>query len=278
MIFYDPTILFIIMTIGMLGICSGILGSFLFLQRKSLLADTIAHATLPGITGFCLATHTKNCWFLIFAGTASAIIATYVIHFIKQKTLLKNDTIFGIVLSTALGLGTIFLSKIQKIADAHQTGLCKYLIGNTTTLLFQDFYQICIVTTAVFFLIIFFFRHLQIMLFDPENSILQQRIYVILYHCITLLTTITIVIGLQAVGIILISALLIIPACIAKLWCTSLQSFITTTTIIGLFCTSTGTIVSSKIDHVPTGPAIIAIAAILLCISLCYHYHQRNFE
>jgi manganese/zinc/iron transport system permease protein len=272
MIPFDKTVLFILATTGLLGICAGILGSFLFLQRKSLFADTIAHATLPGITGFFLLTYNKDPWFLLCAGIFSSIIATYIIYFLQHQTTLKNDTILGIVLSTSFGLGTVFLSKIQIVANSHQAGLSKYLLGNASTLLHQDLYQVGTTTLLTIIIVSVFFHHCSIMLFDNQQTTSHQPLLTFLYHTITLLTTITIVIGLQTVGVILISALLIIPACIAQQWCKSLRSFIIFSAFIGLLCTSIGTLISSLIDHVPTGPAIIAVAASMLLITLlCTH-------
>ena len=156
MIIFDATLFFIIITTGLLGICSGLLGSFLFLQRKSLFADTIAHATLPGITGFFFITYNKNPWLLLIAGIISSILAAYVIYFLQRYSTLKNDAILGVVLSTFLGIGTIFLSKIQTIASSNYAGLSKLLIGNTTALLHQDLYQISLLLVARYCLSHFF--------------------------------------------------------------------------------------------------------------------------
>ncbi len=269
MIQFDQTLFFIVCTTGILGINAGILGTFLVLEKKSLFGDTIAHATLPGLTAIFFFTLNKNPIFLLVFATISSIFAAICINQLERKTTLKNDTILGIVLATSFGFGTIFLSKIQKIADAHQAGLTKYLLGNASTLLYQDFVMILCITLISLTFVCITYKRYQTILFDKEfaRTMIQTNF---ISSCILLLTTITIVIGLQTIGVILISALLIAPACAARQWSHNFATVILLAAFFGLISTTTGTLISSCMLHIPTGPTIVIVATSLTFFSIFF--------
>lgn len=276
MMHFDQTVILIIITTGLLGFNAGMIGSFLVLQRKSLLGDTIAHATFPGLTGMFFFTLNKNPWIILFSATFSALLASYIIYKLQQQTKLKQDTILGIILATSFGIGTVFLSKIQTIPEAYQAGLTKYLLGNASTILWIDLYiigTICLISTLCIWI---FLQQYKILLFDPEYAATCSKIPTAIHHTIILLTTVTIVIGLQTVGVILISALLIAPTCAVKLWTHSYEKLLLASACFGMMCTTTGTLISCNFTHVPTGPTIVIIATSLTLLSLIIKSKMQN--
>lgn len=273
MIHFDITILLICCGTGILGGLAGVVGSWLFLQRKSLFGDTIAHATLPGLTGIFLLTQIKHSGLLLLGGLCSALLATYAIHVIQQNSTLKKDTILGVILASSFGLGTIFLSKIQTMPNAHQAGLTKYLLGNPATMLFGDLIMIIAATLLTLCITIRYIKPYTIILFDTSYAttigIEHNNISWIMLTAIT----ITIVFGLQAIGIILMSALLINPAAAAYQWTKKFNNMMLLSALFGSFSTIIGTLVSCSVAHLPTGPVIVIIATIITCISmLCSPY------
>ena len=270
MIQFDQTLFLILITTGILGINAGMIGTFLVLSKKSLFGDTIAHATLPGLTGIFFYTMNKNPLLLVCSATISALFASCIIDQLEQKTTLKKDTILGIVLATSFGIGTVFLSKIQMIPDAHQAGLTKYLLGNASTLLHQDLIMIATITLISMLYFFIVCNQYKIMLFDPEFATTSKIQTQIISCLMFLLTTLTIVIGLQTVGIILISALLIAPACAAQQWSKKFETVIFLAAFFGMLSTTIGTLLSSSMLHVPTGPTIVIVATLITFFSILF--------
>ncbi|MCX5924389.1 MAG: metal ABC transporter permease [Candidatus Dependentiae bacterium] len=268
MIQFDQTLLLILCGTGLLAISSGIMGCFVLLQRKSLFGDTIAHATLPGIAGIFLLTGSKLPCILLLGGIISASIGAMAINYITEHSTLKKDTALGIVLATSFGLGTMLLSKIQTYPTAHQAGIAKYLLGNASTILYSDFYMIVAVMVVSLICLKLFFSEYKIFLFNPDYAqaigVPTQKISMLL----TMTTMLTIVVGLQTVGVILISALLIAPAAAARQWTQNFSTMIFLSSCFAIFSTISGTLLSSAVVHLPTGPTIVVIATLVTFLSI----------
>jgi len=268
MILFDFTMLLICCGTGVLGGLAGVVGSWLFLQRKSLFGDTIAHATLPGLTGIFLLTHIKHSGLLLLGGLCSALVAAYLIHVIQQHCTLKKDTILGVILASSFGLGTIFLSKIQTLPNAHQAGLTKYLLGNPATMLLEDLIMIIIATIITLLITMRYIKPYAIVLFDTTYATtIGISINKVSWIMLTAIT-ITIVFGLQAVGIILMSALLINPAAAAYQWTKNFNKMMLLSALFGSSSTVIGTLLSCTTAHLPTGPVIVIIATMITSVSI----------
>lgn len=270
MIQFDQTLGLIVLATAILGINAGMIGTFLISEKKSLFGDTISHATLPGLTAIFFYTLSKNPFVLLIAATSSAIFAAMIIDHLEKNSTLKKDTILGIVLATSFGIGTIFLSKIQTIPDAHQAGLTKYLLGNASTLLYQDLAMISGVTTFSILFIFMISKPYKIILFDHEFAKTTVIATTIIKKSILVLTTLTIVTGLQTVGVILMSALLIAPASAARQWSNNFEKVTILSSFFGMFSCITGTIISSCIAHAPTGPIIVIVATLITFFSMLF--------
>ncbi|MCX5923234.1 MAG: metal ABC transporter permease [Candidatus Dependentiae bacterium] len=270
MIIFDQTLLIILLGTGLLGISAGIVGCFILLQEKSLFGDTIAHATLPGICGIFLLTESKLPCIIMIGGIFSATIGSIAINYITAHSSLKKDTALGIVLATSFGLGTLLLSKIQTSPNANQAGITKYLLGNASTMLNSDLYFITGATIIIFLSLKLFWNEYKIFLFNKDygESIGVPTKWI--SFLLSIITIITIVVGLQTVGVILISALLIAPAGAARQWTNSLSTMVFLSSCFGLFSTTIGTLLSSSIPHLPTGPTIVIIACSITFISMLF--------
>jgi manganese/zinc/iron transport system permease protein len=206
----------------------------------------------------------------MLSATSSAIVAAMIIDQLEKNSTLKKDTILGVVLATSFGLGTIFLSKIQTIPDAHQAGLTKYLLGNASTLLHQDLAIISMVTALSILFMFATCKQYKTILFDHEFAKTTPLATRTIKNIVLVLTTLTIVIGLQTVGVILMSALLIAPASAARQWSNNFEKVTILSSVFAMLACVTGTIASSCLPHTPTGPIIVIIASGITFFSILF--------
>lgn len=269
-ILYDFTFYKILLGTTLIAVTSGILGCFAFLKKQSLLGDTIAHATFPGLTGMFLIVLQKSYAFLLLGATISGLIGNLLIQTISQHTSLKQDTVLGIILSSFFGLGTVFLTIIQKIPNAHQAGLNKFIFGHASTLLIHDIIVLGIISFIVCLTTFFLWKELKIITFDMQYArtigIAVNKVQTIL----TILMVLTIIVGLQTVGLILISSFLISPAIAARQWTSRLSSMVFLSIFFSLIATFLGTCISCSMPAIPTGPVIVILSTTITILSLIF--------
>ena len=253
-----------------LGITSGVLGAFATLRKQSLIGDAIAHASLPGITVMFLFTQTKNTLLLLIGATIAGWLGTLFISLITNYSPIKKDAALGITLSSFFGLGIVFLTVIQKLPTASKSGLDSFLFGNASTLLYNDIVIIGTLSLINITIVILCWKEFKLISFDPSFAssigLSTKKIDTLL----TLLIVTTIVIGLQTVGTILISTLIIAPAAAARQWTDKLGNMVIIASIFGMIAGTGGSIISSQFTKVPTGPTIVLIASFIVLISLLF--------
>jgi len=260
----------VIVLIGasLLGILSGVIGVFILLRGQSLLGDAVAHAALPGIVLAFLVTESKNILVLLSGGAVSGAAGMLLMTLVTTHTRLKKDAAQGMVLSIFFGLGLILLTVVQKRPITHQSMLNKFLFGNISTILYQDLVCIGVITSIVLLFIIIFWKELVASVFDASYmqsvGFRQQSVSFL----ISILILITILIGLQAVGVILMSTLLIAPAVAARQWCDSMRSVVIVSGFFGALSSIMGVLLSNCMVGIPTGPMIVVVASGLVFFSI----------
>ena len=264
------TLQIIIAGTSILGIITGALGSFAMLRKQSLLGDAIAHAALPGIAITFLLTHSKNSALLLFGGAVTGCVGTYLMHLIEQNSTLKKNTILGIILSVFFGVGLVLLTIIQKEPISNQSILNKFLFGNASTLLPSDLYLMAGAGAIILFLLLLFWKEFKLLTFDPAYA--QTLGYPItqLTMLLTFLMVIAIVIGLQTVGVVLMSSMLIAPAAAARQWTKRLETMVLLSCCFGTISAVIGSWLSATTHHLPTGPTIVVVASIVVFVSLLF--------
>jgi len=214
----DYTIQTIVMGTAVLGLLSGLLGTWAVLRRQSLLGDAVAHAALPGIAIAFLISGEKNTLF-IFAGAAVAgWIATLWIRGIAINTRIKSDTALAVVLAVFFGFGMVLITLIQQMPNARQAGLESFLFGQAATLLRHDVAIMAIIAGVAVVTVFLFWKEFKLLAFDQQYANSLGFNIKFLDILLNTLIVIAIVIGLQAVGVVLMSALLIAPAAAARQW------------------------------------------------------------
>ena len=270
MITLDYTLIIVGLGALILGASSGVLGSFAVLRQQSLLGDAISHAALPGIGIAFLLTLSKHPVSLMLGAMSAGWIGTMLVMAIVRNTKLKEDAALGIILSVFFGLGLLVLSAIQNIPTARQAGLSTYLFGSASTLLIQDvmiMVSLSLVTIIILFLL---WKEFKLLCFDVSYcqtlGFPTKRLEVLL----TSLMVVAIVIGLQSVGVVLMSALIIAPASAARQWTAKLGIMVILSAIFGAFSGLSGALISASATHIPTGPSIVLVVSTIVFISLLF--------
>lgn len=269
-ILFEKTFWIIAIGTGLLGASSGILGSFAVLKNQSLLGDAISHAALPGIVLAYLLTGEKSSFMLLSGAIVCGIIGAYFVHDIVENSRLKTDTALGIILSTFFGIGMMLLTYTQTLEDANQAGLEKYLFGQASTLMQKDVYTMLAFLLPSLLLVFLLWKEIKLFLFDAEYGQILGLPMRKINLMITLLIVVIIVMGLQTVGVVLMSSLLLAPAAAARQWTNSLSKMLMIAAIIGASSGVIGSYISATESNLPTGPVIVLLVSIMVFISLMF--------
>ncbi|MGZ8450139.1 MAG: metal ABC transporter permease [Candidatus Deferrimicrobiaceae bacterium] len=251
-----------------LGIVNGVLGSFAVLRKQSLLGDAISHAALPGIALAFLLTGSKATIVLLLGAAAAGWVGTLLVMNIVKNTRVKYDSALGLVLSVFFGFGLVLLTYIQRMPVASQAGLDTFLFGQAATLLARDVATIGILGAAVLLIVLVVWKEFKLLCFDPGFALsLGFPIRGLDILLITLLVT-SIVIGLQTVGVVLMSAMVVAPAAAARQWTDRLGVMVTISAFFGALAGVGGALVSSLTARLPAGPTIVLCLTAIVIVSL----------
>jgi manganese/zinc/iron transport system permease protein len=265
--FSDPNVRYVVIGSMLLTASSAIVGTFTFLNKKSLVGDAIAHAVLPGIClGFILS-GSKNPLFLIGGAFVTGWLSLIVVEFLTNRTRIKEDTAIGLVLSVFFGLGILMLTVIQKSGNAAQSGLDSFLFGKAAALVGTDLYAFASVAVVLLITVYFFFKEFTLLAFDVDFAksigLPVKRIQLLL----TSLIVLAVVIGIQAVGVVLMAAILITPAAAARFWTDNIRIMIFLASVFGALSGLSGAYISYIAPAMPTGPWIVIVISTIAFIS-----------
>jgi manganese/zinc/iron transport system permease protein len=269
-VFSDYTLRTITLGTAILGAVCGMLGSFAVLRKQSLLGDAISHAALPGIAIAFLITGAKDTNSLLVGALISGLIGTFWIRGIVTKTHLKSDTALGLILSLFFGFGMLLLTFIQKQPNANQAGLDKYLFGQAATLVESDVWMMAIVTGICLFVLLIFWKEFKTLLFDADYTKTLGLNTKFIDILITSFIVLAIVLGLQTVGVVLMSAMLLAPAAAARQWTNSLAVMVFLAALFGAYSGVLGTAISASQNNLSTGPVIVLVASVFVGFSFIF--------
>lgn len=266
-----------LVTIGaaLLGFAAGAGGSFLFLRKRALVSDAVAHATLPGvglafIVMVALGGDGRSLPGLLIGSAVSAWLGLLAVEWMVRRTRLSEDAAIGAVLSVFFGLGVVLLTVIQGMSQGRQAGLEGFLLGSTAGMLFEDAVLIAGGGALVVALIWLLRRPMTLVAFDPgfaaARGVDVRRIDLAMMGLVLAVT----VIGLKLVGLILIVALLIIPPVTARFWSERAEAVVWAAGVIGAVSGYVGAALSASAPALPTGPIIVLISAALFALSLLF--------
>ncbi|MBU5340886.1 metal ABC transporter permease [Caldifermentibacillus hisashii] len=259
----------VLLSTAILGIAAGTIGSLAYWKRQSLMSDALAHAALPGVIIAFLLFKVKHLFVLITGAAISAVIGAFFIQGIRSSTRIKEDTAMGMILSIFYGFGIMLLT-IANRTSGNQSGLNNFILGQSASMVQSDVWTMSILAILVVSVVVIGFKEWKIYLFDRQFASglgLPLKGMDVVY---TILLVTTIVVGIQAVGVILIAALLIIPAVSARYWTHSFQAMVIISALFGGASGTIGTLISAIGNGWPTGPFIVVLAASFFIISLIF--------
>ncbi len=258
-----------------LGAATGIVGVFAMLRRRALVADAVAHATLPGVAlGFIAAVALgfsgKNLSFLLTGAALTAVLAALSIQWIANRTRLTEDTAIASVLATFFALGIVLLTVIQTLKTGGQAGLDIYLLGATAGMLREEAITLGVFAVAVAMIVALLFKELTLISFDADYARAHGFPVRLLDLAILALVLVVVVIGLRIVGLVLIVALLITPPAAARFWSDRTGPMTIISGAFGACSAYFGAAISAISPDTPTGAVIVLVAFALLLVSLCF--------
>ena len=254
----------------LLGMVSGILGCFAVLRKQSLLGDAVSHASLPGVCLAFLFTNVKNTEVLLLGALITGIVCIGLIQLIQNYTKIKFDSALALILSVFFGLGLVLLSYMNKLPGSNKSGLNKFIFGQASTFIERDVNVIFITGIILLVIIVLFWKEFKLVSFDSDFAktlgFPSKKIEIL----ISILIVATVIIGIQAAGVILISAMLISPAVAARQWTDKLSVMVILSAIFGGISGFFGTLISISQENLPTGPIIVVIISLIVLFSILF--------
>ena len=245
-----------LMTAIVIGVVSGAVGCFIILRSMSLMGDAISHAVLPGVAlSFILGIN------FFIGAIVFGLLASFIITFIKENSVIKGDTAIGITFSSFLALGVILIGLANSSTD-----LFHILFGNILAVQDSDMWLTLGVSGLVLLLIGLFFKELLLTSFDPVLA-KTMGINVNFYHYLLMgMLTLVSVTAMQSVGTILIVALLITPAATAYLFTSSLKSMMLLASTLGALTSVLGLFLGYSFN-IAAGSSIVLTSTIIFLVS-----------
>lgn len=285
--FSDPNVRFVTLGSLLLAASSAIVGCFTFLQKRALVGDAVAHAVLPGVCLAFIVGETKNPFVLIIGAFITGWLALVILDFIVANSKIKEDTAIGLILSVFFGIGILLLTSIQHSGSAAQSGLDNFLFGKAASMIGIDLIIFSSVAAVLILMVILLYKEFKLISFDINFGKAIGFPIKTLQLLLTTLTVLAVVIGIQAVGVVLMAAMLITPAAAARFWTDKLRIMLLLAAVFGALSGVTGAYISFVAPAMPTGPWIVLVISFIAICSfflapgkgiLSRHLRQRRIQ
>ena len=245
-------------------------GCFTLLRGRSLSGDAVAHSVLPGVCLAFMLTGTKNPAVLLVGAFISGWLALLITDYIPRHSRIKEDTAIGLVLSVFFGIGILMLTSIQQSGAAAQSGLDKFLFGKAASLVGTDLPVFAGLALLLITCVILFFKEFTLLSFDANFAKAAGLPVKLLELLLTTLTVLAVVEGIQAVGVVLMAAMLITPAAAARYWTNRISKMVLLAAVFGAVSGVAGAFISYVAPAMPTGPWIVMALSVLALFSFMF--------
>ncbi|WP_192821017.1 metal ABC transporter permease [Rufibacter sp. LB8] len=263
----DANVRFVTLGAVLLAASSAVVGCFTVLRKRALVGDAVAHAVLPGVCLAFMLTGEKNPLVLLLGSFLTGWLSMVLIDVITRYSRIKEDTAIGLILSVFFGIGILLLTSIQHSGNENQSGLDKFLFGSAASLVGQDLITFGAVAVLLLLSVVLLYKEFKLISFDVAYArtigLPVRRLELLL----TTLTVLAVVVGIQSVGVVLMSAMLITPAAAARFWTDRLGVMILVAAGMSAFCGAAGAFVSFTAPAMPTGPWIVMLLSLLAILS-----------
>ncbi|KAA5540534.1 iron chelate uptake ABC transporter family permease subunit [Roseiconus nitratireducens] len=263
----------VIFGVAILGGASGLVGSFTLLRKRALMGDALSHASLPGIalafiTAGLFGASGKSLPWLLLGATLSGLIGVAAILVIRNQTRLKEDAALGIVLSVFFGAGVALLGVIQQMETGHAAGLESFIYGKTASMRAADAGLIAAASSIAIVVCLALFKELKLLCFDEGFAGARGFPVVVLDIVLMAMVVLVTIVGLQAVGLVLMIALMVIPAASARFWTETMSRMMLWAALLGMLGSIAGGMASAMFPGLPSGAMIVLVCSLFFFISM----------
>lgn len=259
----------------LLGAACGLLGSFIVVRKMALVGDTISHAVLPGVALGFLWGMNKDPIAILVGATVAGLIGAMLVEWIQRTTRIKQDAALGIVLASFFAIGLCLIRLIQNQRGASRiSGLKTYLFGDVAVLNRSDVATMAVVVLVTVALVALLYRPLLVISFDRQFAGSLGLPVRWLEGLFQLFLAFAIVVSLQAVGVVLVSALLITPAAAAYLMTDRMHRMLWYAVAIGMLSAAVGVFLSFLGNNLATGPFMVLGASSVFMVA--YFFAPRH--
>ena len=265
----------VVLGVMMFGMAAGVIGAFMLLRRRALLSDAVSHATLPGIAlafmvMVAMGGSGKSLGGLLIGAAVFGLLGMGAVLAIRGGTRLKDDVALGIVLSVSFGLGSALIKLAAKMPGGSAAGLDRFIYGSAAVMLYSDAMMMLVAATIVALICALMYKEFALVCFDPGYAGAQGWPVTRIDLAMMGLAVAVTVVGLQAVGLVLVVAMLIIPAAAARFWTDHLLRMTLASAAIGMVSGYVGATFSGLLPKLPTGPIIVVVTAAVFLLSLLF--------
>ncbi len=265
---------FLLTALAVFGAACGLLGVFLTLRGRTLVVDAMSHAALPGIAlvglaaGFGLIT--RSGFALVLGALVFAALAAVLVLVLRRHARISEDSAMALILSSFFGLGVVLFGWLQ-LLDASQTlGITSFALGQVATMSGGEAWSLLIVALLVLGVVIAAYRGLSLLVFDADYAAATGWPLLKLDLLLMALATVLLAVGLRSVGAIMLLGLVAGPALTGLAGARRMPQALGLAAAAGALSCLLGGGLSLVGTHVPTGPAIILVAAALLTLVLVW--------
>ncbi|UCD57193.1 MAG: metal ABC transporter permease [Candidatus Hydrogenedentota bacterium] len=236
------------------------LGVFVIMKKMSFFSDGIAHASLGGIAiGILVSVHPLTTA-LVFS-----IMFSLIIYFLEKKTTLSSDAIIGMLFTSGMALGVVLIS----LRSGYQPDLVSFLFGNILAIRSFDLLIISLLSVVIIVFLIYNHKNITLMALDIDTAYLAGVRVNLLQITFYIILAVSVVLGLKILGIILVSALLVIPPSTAKLLSKSFKGLLVRSVCFSEGIVLLGIALSYYLD-LPTGPMIVLVGTGIFLAVFCF--------
>lgn len=260
---------------------SSLMGALMFVKRRSLLGESLSHATYPGIVlsslfGSLFVEPNTLKALLLFLGGAMlfAYIGLEIIEKLRNKLRIHFDASLCLILSISLGIGVVFASRLQFTSPLWYQQAQVFLYGQAATMNDAHIAIYGVLSCLITLFILFRYREIELSLFDGDFGKGLGMPILKIYRIIFFFLILSIVVGIRSVGVVLMAGMLIAPAAAARAFTDRLSSLLPLAALFGVISGFGGNYLSVKFSekgfHLPTGPMILLFAVLLTLLSLIF--------
>ena len=258
-----------------IGCTCGVLGTFTYLRRQSLIADVIGHSSMLGVTLAFLVSVTllgidgRTILVIVLVSAIVGVLSALLTSRIADTSRVGPDAAMAVVLAVTFGGGMALLAEINSRSfPSSRAGLKDYLFGNASTVTWSDIRVSAAFAGAALAALLLLWRDVQLFVFDPDAARVLGRPIGLVEVTVTAATVVAVVIGLKSVGLVLVIAYVVFPAVAARQWTNSLGAMTLLAGAFGMAASVVGALVSVGAGRVPSGPVTVLVLTANAAVAL----------